>query len=423
MPRRLFFQIYLTIIACLVMVVIFSGVFWNIYGRNHIERDVDEIIGRLVESSLPPATAPRREQMRAVWRLAETLELDITLFDAENRVVVATDRPRRYRPGFREENGFHLRRGGGSWSFTLDDQRLLVADFHKRGPRGRLLAFILYLGTIAFAVGLAAYPIVRRLTRRLEKLQAGVERIGTGDLAARVPVEGRDEVANLASSFNDAAAKIEKLVDGHRLLLANASHELRTPLSRIRLGIDMLKDGKPDPDRMAQLRGDIAELDALIDEILLMSRLDAGEEANITEAVDLLGLAAEECARYKECDLDGVNAEVPGDMRLIRRMLRNLLENAYKHGKPPVAVTIAVRDNHAILTVRDHGPGIKEPDRETVFRPFFRGAGNQNIKGYGLGLPLVRQIAEAHRGSVGIADTNFGTEIVVKLPLDGTRKV
>ena len=96
-----------------------------------------------------------------------------------------------------------------------------------------------FLGAIALVVALGARPVVRRLTGRLERLQRGVESLGAGDLRARVKVEGRDEVARLAQSFNQAAARIESLVDAHKMLLANASHELRTPLTRIRLGLEL----------------------------------------------------------------------------------------------------------------------------------------------------------------------------------------
>ena len=161
-----------------------------------------------------------------------------------------------------------------------------------------------FLGLIALAVAACAYPVVRGLTRRLERLQTGVETLGSGDLTARVKVKGRDEVARLAESFNRAAGRIEELVGAHRLLLANASHELRTPLSRIRLAIELLQqDG--DPKYKAELARDIAELESLIDEILLASRLDAMPALQATEDVDLLALAAEECARYDECTLDG----------------------------------------------------------------------------------------------------------------------
>ena len=157
-----------------------------------------------------------------------------------------------------------------------------------------------------------------------------------------------------------------------------------------------------DPERRAALQRDIAELDALIDEILLMSRLDAGSHADLSQRIDLVALAAEECARYEDCTLSGRAPDIFGDPRLLRRLIRNLLENAHNHAAPPVEVVISQSDDRVALTVSDGGDGIPEADQEKVFQPFFRSPNRQNLKGYGLGLPLVRQIAEAHGGSVTI---------------------
>jgi signal transduction histidine kinase len=259
---------------------------------------------------------------------------------------------------------------------------------------------------------------VRGLTRRLERLQAGVEKLGGGDLAARVKVEGRDEVARLAQSFNAAAARIEALVGAHKMLLANASHELRTPLSRIRLGLELMKQN-PDPAREAALERDIAELDALIEEVLLASRLDAVGELEVREAVDLLALAAEEAARYDDVRVTGVPVLVPGDPRLLRRLMRNLLENAAHHGAPPVAVEVARDGARARLSVRDAGPGIPPDERERIFEPFRRGRATSAASGSGLGLALVRQIARRHGGEATLAPTEGcpTNRILIDLPV------
>ena len=136
--------------------------------------------------------------------------------------------------------------------------------------------------------------------------------LGAGELSARVKVEGKDEVARLAESFNRSAARIEELVSAHKMLLANTSHELRTPLSRIRLGIELMKE-TADPKRRADLEKDIAELDGLIEQILLSSRLDANKQIETPEKVDLLALAAEEAARYEDCSVTGHPVVVTGD--------------------------------------------------------------------------------------------------------------
>ena len=415
--RRLYLQIYFTIIASLVIVVVLSGLLWSLFGSNFFNREVFDIIGRLAYLSLPAADAPDGLQREAVERLGRELDIDITLFDRHRRLIAATGEASPPPSHFAAHGGWHRGHGGAAWGLSLPDGRWLGIDLGRRGVRHPLINLALFLGSVTLGVGFGAYPFVRRLTRRLERLQKGVERIGSGDLAARVEVERRDEVAGLAASFNEAAEKIEKLLGAHRLLLANASHELRTPLSRIRLGVEMLKNGG-DPARRAVLQQDIAELDSLIDEILLMSRLDAGSHADLSQKVDLVALVAEECARYEDCTLSGRAPEIPGDPRLLRRLVRNLLENAHNHAAPPVEAEIEYSAEAVALTVSDGGDGISEADREKVFQPFYRASGKQHVKGYGLGLPLVRQIAEAHGGSVAILPRVEGrSSIRVILPV------
>jgi len=391
--RRLYQKIYLAIVASLVLVVLVAGTVWRFGAEYSPAGQAFEIVGGVAAAVLPPASAPRALQAQEIARIAERLGTDIALFDSALELIAAAGRPLpsppRNRPG-----GWVYGPGGPAWSIRLPDGRWLVAraPVHHRPGVFRLIAF---LGAVALAVALGAYPVVRGLTRRLERLQAGVETLGSGDLTARVAVKGRDEVARLADSFNRAAARIEELVGAHRMLLANASHELRTPLARIRLGLELF-ERSGDAKYKADLERDVAELEALIDEILLASRLDAMPALQASEDVDLLALAAEECARYDGCTLDGEALSVTGDPRLLRRLIRNLLENAKRHGTPPVRVTVARAGALVTLDVADGGQGVPASERERVFTPFHRLGGDAT--GAGLGLSLVRQIARLHGG-------------------------
>jgi signal transduction histidine kinase len=268
------------------------------------------------------------------------------------------------------------------------------------GPRLHVMGLVAMLVIIALVVAAGAYPVVRRLTGRLERLQRSVAAWGEGQLAMRVAVEGEDEVARLAASFNGSAARIEALVGAQKSLLANASHELRSPLARIRMAAELMAE-QATPAIGAELRRNVAELDQLIDEVLLASRLDAvGTPLPRHEEVDLTGILAEECARV-DALLEARAHSVMGDAKLLRRMVRNLLENAVRYGaSSAVEVRLAAAgDTALVLDVCDGGPGIPEAERERIFEPFYRVAGaSEAAGGVGLGLALVRQIARHHGG-------------------------
>ena len=161
--------------------------------------------------------------------------------------------------------------------------------------------------------------------------------------------------------------------------------------------MELLKDSA-DARSKAGLEQDIAELDGLVDEILLASRLDTVKQHDSVEEVDLLALAAEECSRYDEVHLEGKPLHIQGDPRLLRRLLRNLLENAKRHGLPPTQVRVALAGASAVVTVWDNGPGPTAPEFELVFTPFYRRREDHHSAGAGLGLSLVQKIARLHGG-------------------------
>jgi signal transduction histidine kinase len=391
--RRLYLQVYLTIVASLALVVVTAGAVWHFSAGVLPFEQPFEVAGEVIAELVPPANAPGAVQQQAIDRLARRLGADLALYGQTNDPLAAAGRPLPAPTRGRAGGWLHTA-AGPAVSIRLPDGRWLVArlPFSQRPSAALLAAF---LGSIALAVALGARPVVRRLTGRIERLQRGVESLGAGDLRARVKVEGRDEVAQLAQSFNQAAARIESLVDAHKMLLANASHELRTPLTRIRLGLELVE---AEPARKAELASDIAELDQLVDEILLVSRLDATDGLDVREDIDLAALAAEECARYEDCCVQGQSVMVPGDPTLLRRMIRNLVENAKLHGKPPIEVAIERRGDRAALNVSDRGQVIAADARERLFSPFYRIPGRSGPKDTGLGLALVRQIARRHGG-------------------------
>jgi signal transduction histidine kinase len=409
--RRLYLRVYVALLASVVVFALAAGFLWRQVFEAPGARHGLEVAAALAQQALPPASASVAEQQAGLARLGKILGTDLSLFAADRSRLGAVGEPLPAPAEDRRRAGW-LRRADGppSLALPLEDGRWLVVRT-ARWRRHPAFGLFMTLALLALAVGVGAYPVVRRLTSRLERLQAGVESLGAGDLRARVRVEGRDEIARLAESFNRAAARIEKLVGAHKDLLAATSHELRTPLARIRLAVELMKEGA-DARRKTELEQDIAELDSLIEEILLMSRLDAQISAvpsrEAGEDVDLLALAAEECARYEEAELDGQPVTLHGDARLLRRMIRNLLDNARRHGAPPIELRVGRRGDGAEISVRDHGPGVAERERERVFEPFYRHTNARQGSGAGLGLALVRQIARRHGGEATVEPADGG---------------
>ncbi|MEZ5606429.1 MAG: ATP-binding protein [Burkholderiaceae bacterium] len=339
---------------------------------------------------------------------------------------------------------------GTEFAVTMDDGEVLNLELAPPRPTAarprqegtrRLLTwlrppygFIWLVGFAGLAVMVGVFPIARRLTQRLEALQRGVQRWGEGHLDERVPVAGSDEVADLSHHFNAAAARIEELMQGQaallqsqKSLLANASHELRSPLARIRMALE-LSGVQGSPEARAEIQRNIAELDQLVDEILLASRLEAPQtDLGTMELLDLAGLVAEEAARIDaELSLAPGTSEVlvRGVSKLLRRAVRNLLENAARHGRRAgqqlaVDVSLAVLGRQAVLQVDDRGPGVAPDQRERIFEPFYRLPGaSEREGGVGLGLALVRSIAQRHGGSVHCDEhPGGGARFSLRLPL------
>ena len=411
---RLYLKVYFTVVGTLLLAVLVSAAVWRAGPEMDTARGAFEMASGVAAAALADPSAPLPDQQRAVERLSRLLNADLALYDGEDRLLGKAGAPLPPPSNIGDDRWF-ARTKGPVWSFHVSDGRVIVVrpplEKHRHGP-----AFLFHLLVVALVLAIGSFPVVRGLTRRLERLQQGVETLGAGNLSVRVKVEGKDEVARVAASFNRAAARIEDLVKAHKMLLANASHELRTPLTRLRLGIERLKQIE-DPKARDGLEQDIAELDQLIEEILLSSRLDSLRHLEHVEDVDLLALAAEEASRFDDINVSGASVTVKGEARLLRRAIRNLIDNAVHHGKPVVEVLVSGIGPNASLSVSDQGSGIPIEDIEKIFEPFFRKTTSDTYeKSTGLGLALVRQIARLHGGDVRVEG---GSTFVMTLPRCG----
>ena len=396
LTAHLYVRIWLAVVATVVVLTFLVGASW------HVTREPPQLPIREVLVHNMAGEVIGTAQTRADRKLGDGLEFEVITTEGQAFRLVLP-RPRQPAPG--------------AWA---------------RSP----FSFGWMLVIVGLAVALGAYPVIRRLTLRLEALQRGVERWGAGDLSTRVNSSGHDEVAFLAARFNNAAERIETLMNSHKALLANASHELRSPLARIRMSLELMGADAASPQR-TEISRSIHELDQLIDEILLASRLDARQsDAEPFETLDLTGLAAEECARINaelNAELDtgqgteatGHSLTVQGSPRLLRRLIRNLLENARRYSTGEISLELSQTGTGsqalAVITVNDRGPGVPLAQRERIFEPFYRLPGaSEREGGVGLGLALVRSICERHGGTVRCDDRlGGGASFVVTLPMAG----
>lgn len=301
----------------------------------------------------------------------------------------------------------------------------------------RLILVLVTIGGIGFAVLLGAF-VSRTTVAPIRRLSEATESIThTHDLALRVPVRGEDELSRLARSFNAMLDSLERSVraldssvQAQRQLVADASHELRTPVTSLRANIEVLQQEHALAPReherlLCDLVEQTEELTGLIDDVIELAR---GEEPlPLREEIRLDRLVGEAIDRaLRRAPLAHIEHDlhptlVLGDPARLDRAASNLLDNALKFGPPDDLVEVVVRDGE--LTVRDRGPGIPPTDAAHVFDRFYRGQSARALPGSGLGLAIVRQVAEAHGGSVSVeAPTDGGTLMRMRLPavaLDG----
>jgi signal transduction histidine kinase len=361
---------------------------------------------------LPAADRPTAELQAALERLVQTRGVYAAVWSTDGRRVAFTSTEVPPPPASGASHQLLTSPWGPALALTLPDGRRLVL-LHRHVPP-RPAGFLAALLLLAALLAVAAYPVARAVTRRLENLEAGVRRFGEGDLAARVEVAGADELASLASSFNLTAEHLERLVEAQRRVLASASHELRSPLTRLRMALELMRD---DPSsaaaRLDDAVAEVEELDTLVEELLLAGRLELQRPGRVAEAVDVGELLAAESSRTgASCSPRPTWLHV--DPRLLRVLLRNLLENARRHGggdQVEAGVEALGGDRAGVrVWVADRGPGVAEAERERIFEPFYRPPGHVETEagGVGLGLYLVRRIAAWYDGDAGCRPRDGG---------------
>jgi signal transduction histidine kinase len=274
---------------------------------------------------------------------------------------------------------------------------------------------------MAFIV-LLAYLVLRRSLRPLRALHEGVTRLSEGELDVTVPSQTRDEFGALAQAFNQMVRRISEMLRARDQLLLDVSHELRSPLTRVKVALALLPEG----DKQRRIEADVAEMEAMIAELLELERLRGGRGLQ-RESLDLVALLRQVAEGFEDrppgvrfvAAAPEIWAEVDGEK--IRVVLRNLLENAFKYSladSRPVEVAVRMDGEMVTVVVADDGPGLPAEDLHNLFEPFFRVDRSRSKKsgGYGLGLSICKRIVEAHGGRIEAANrSGRGAEFTVTL--------
>jgi signal transduction histidine kinase len=288
-----------------------------------------------------------------------------------------------------------------------------------------LVAFPLLVGMIA----LIKWRILGAALRPVDALRAGAEEITGGTRAGRLPVpESRDEIYRLAVTLNGMLHRLDAARARQRAFVADAAHELRSPLTNMRTELEVaqrLPDSTDWPAVSADLLTDVERLSRLVDDLLLLARSDDGvptgrhETARLAD-VDLDGLVGDVVSRYSDIAYERPDAPVTATVEpdAIGRVLANLLDNAVRHARAKVRVTVGEDGPYRLITVADDGPGIPRADRERAFDRFTRldDARARDGGGSGLGLAIVRELVRRHGGTVTLGDASPGLRVDVRLP-------
>ena len=325
---------------------------------------------------------------------------------------VATDYPYRMFSGQAGRYSLAI----GLTNADLDDLREIVL-----GAFGWAALFAL-LGTIAAGAVLAA-----RVQKRLSQAEVAAARVAQGDLSARLPVSGRgDDLDRISTAINLSLVRLESSVEAMRQVSADIAHDLRTPLNRLRIGIETasskLAKGQPVEDELAAAAAESDRINETFSALLRIAQIESGARRENFAALDLAAVMRDVAEVYTEVAEDaghvlrmdtGEAAWIKGDKELLTQSFANLIENAIRHCPPGTEITCMVQGTAGQVTasVRDTGPGIPADERGKVLRRLYRLEKSRTTEGTGLGLALVKAVADLHGADLVLGDAAPGLRV------------
>jgi signal transduction histidine kinase len=286
-----------------------------------------------------------------------------------------------------------------------------------------------HLWVIGMAV-LLCYALAFHLTRPLSKLQKAVELFGHGDLSARAGSNRRDEVGQLARTFDRMAGRMETLLAAERRLLLDISHELRSPLARLGVAVELAREGDDVESQLNRIQKESDRLNQLVGQLLQVTRAEGdpsslrGEpvrlDALVAQLVEDAGIEAQAHGTAIHMG-EAAHTVVLGDAEMMRRAVENVIRNAVRYSPPgqTVEVTLERRAGNAVVTVRDYGAGVPEEALPRLFDAFYRVESDRDRAsgGTGLGLSIARRAIELHKGAIRAFNANPGLRVELEVPV------
>lgn len=294
--------------------------------------------------------------------------------------------------------------------------RMPIGEFDSGMP----ISMIIFSGMLLLLSLAGAWLLVHQLHRPLKRLAFAAREIGRGDYPGKLKETGPQELVAVTSAFNQMAADVHQLEEDRTLLLAGISHDLRTPITRIRLSIEFLSE--QDEDLKQGLIADTQDMDDIIDQFIGYVRYGSEEKTEKIDINDLITQVVDSASKQHagiKTDLKNIPALNFKPMA-IKRMLSNLVENAFRYGEAPVVISSEIDGEKLRVTVKDNGKGIADLDKLRLFQPFARGDKARGGKGSGLGLAIVQRIAEMHGGTIQLENhQDGGLQAYFEMPLKG----
>jgi len=325
----------------------------------------------------------------------------------------------------------------GHWEIThrsADGKFWFAAEGQEQPPR--IWSFLPYYFLVLGATGILCWIAAVGVISPIRRIAANIALFGQGNLDVRVDTDRDDEIGQLGRSFNEMAERLERLIVSERRLLGDISHELRSPLARLKFAMKLARTSSDptaalerierDVDRIASLIADIVEINVVEDAPALQDKREICVRDIIHEVVRDCSVEAE--IRGCRIDVSGnVCASVQGNPELLRRAVENVLRNGIRYSpeKSPIELNISENENHAVITIRDYGPGVPDDSLSRIFDPFFRveEARNTNGGGSGLGLSIAKRAVCVHRGTICAENAAPGLRVVISIPLTGEASV